>query len=116
MQQHTAVLVQTSTVGVAKGLVQITGLRPIDHEGHPRAKISVDMLPVPVTDATVIVLRVTNEKTQATYSLPFSFTTKETPGASVTPSVTLAYASHPDHHRLVADMGVKELRLIVEIQ
>lgn len=114
--QYNAVLVQTSTLGLAAGLVQVTGFRPIDHDGHPRAKIAVDMAPVPVTDATVIVIRVTNDKNGQTYNLPFSFTTKPTPGKAVNSSVTLAYASHPDHHRLVADMGVKEIRLIVEIQ
>lgn len=112
----TANLVQTSTLGLSTGLVQVTGFRPIDHEGRVRAKISVDMSPVAVTNATVIVIRVVDDKTQEVYNLPFSFTNKEMPGKSVTSAVTLAYASHPDHHRLVEDMGVKELRVIVEIQ
>lgn len=117
MNNHTAKLVQTSTLGEGKGQVQITGLRPINHEGVPRAKICVDMLPIAVTEATLVVIRVTNEKNGEVYNLPFSFTHKDSvPGKPVNSSVTLAFASHPDHHRLLADLGMAEIRLVVEIQ
>lgn len=117
MNQHTARLIQTSTLGEEKGQVQITGLRPIDQQGHPRAKINVKMSPIPVTDATLVIIRVTNDKTGEIYNLPFSFTHKaEVPGQPVNASVTLAFASHPDHHRLLADLGMAEIRLVLEIQ